>query len=92
MLVADPMHNRFLRSAKHILKKVWSANDVLDLSKKEPVNIYKVLWIACMQVPLNIGRISRKVETGFSGLMADHAVQKLGCSVHSALFIWNNQF
>ena len=41
------MHNRFLGSAKHILKKVWSANDVLDLSKKEPVNIYKVLWIAC---------------------------------------------
>ena len=35
MLVVDPMHNLFLVSAKHILKKVWSANDVLDYSKKE---------------------------------------------------------
>ena len=47
MLVVDPMHNLFLVSAKHLLKKVWSANDVLVFSKRKPVNIiYKVLWIA----------------------------------------------
>ena len=35
MLVVNPMHNLFLVSAKHTLKKVLSANDVLDYSKKE---------------------------------------------------------
>ena len=35
MLVIDPMHNLFMGSAKHIVKKVWSTNNVLDLSDKK---------------------------------------------------------
>ena len=34
MVVVDLMHNLFLDSAKHIIKKVWSSCKVLALSSK----------------------------------------------------------
>lgn len=70
MLVIDPMHNLFMGSAKHIVKKVWSSNNVLDLSDKKICDKIQST-IDSIQVPTDTGRIPRKIETGFSGLTAD---------------------
>ena len=70
MLVIDPMHNLFMGSAKHIVKKVWSTNNVLDLSDKKVCEKIQST-IDSIRVPTDIGRITRKIETVFSGLTAD---------------------
>lgn len=59
MVVVDPMHNLFLGTTKHILKEtpadIHSIQEVIDR----------------IHVPMDIGRIPRKIETGFSGCTAD---------------------
>lgn len=70
MLVIDPMHNLFMGSAKHIVKKVWSSNNVLDLSNNKVCEKIQST-IDSIQVPTDTGRIPRKIETRFSGLTAD---------------------
>lgn len=66
MVVIDPMHNLFLGTTKHILKDIWMASVVTqsDLCSIQGARDN-------MQVPLDIGRIPRKIETGFSGCTAD---------------------
>ena len=66
MLVIDPMHNLFLDTAKHMLK-VWNQSDLVIrsdfVSFQKPVD--------SIVVPSYVGRIPRKIETGFSGFTAD---------------------
>jgi hypothetical protein len=69
MLIIDPMHNLFLGTAKHIVKRVWSTN-VLDLSVRQICEKIQAT-VDSIHVPSDIGRIPRKVETGFSGFTAD---------------------
>lgn len=66
MVVIDPMHNLFLSTTKHILKDIWMASVV---TQSDLCSIQGA--IDNIQVPLDIGRIPRKIETGFSGCTAD---------------------
>ena len=65
MLVIDPMHNLFLGTAKHMLK-VWNQSDLVIRS--DFVSLQKTVDSI---VPSDVGRIPRKIETGFSGFTAD---------------------
>lgn len=67
MLVLDPMHNLFLGTAKHVLKKIWLDQGVLSPSEFSVVQsrIDKTV------VPSDIGRIPYKIESGFSSFTAD---------------------
>ena len=66
MLAIDPMHNLFLGTAKHMLY-IWLDNDLLSRAQ------FKKLQYAVdgMELPSGVGRIPRKIETGFSGFTAD---------------------
>lgn len=61
------MHNLFLGFAKHIIKKVWSSCNILDLSNKQVCERIQSSK-GSIHVPPDIGRIPCKIETGFSGL------------------------
>lgn len=68
MVVIDPMHNLFLGTTKHILKDVWMGSNPVITSS----NLHSIQdGIDSMHVPIDIGRIPRKIETGFSGCTAD---------------------
>ena len=66
MLVINPMHNLFLSTAKHMLK-LWNQSDLVKRS--DFVTLQKT--VDAIVVPSDIGRIPRKIETGFSGFTAD---------------------
>lgn len=68
MLIIDPMHNIFLGSAKH-MKNIWLNEDKPLITSNQ---------LQCMQdrvcstnVPADIGRLPRKIETKFAGFTAD---------------------
>lgn len=67
MTIIDPMHNLFLGTAKHIMRNVWMKLDLVTTSDlqgmQDKMNI--------MKTPSYIGRIPRKLETGFAGFTAD---------------------
>ena len=67
MTIIDPMHNLFLGTAKHMVKNVWIKQNIITKSSL-PV-IQKV--IDDMKVPTDIGRIPRKIESGFDHFTAD---------------------
>ena len=69
MLVIDPMHNLFLGTAKHTLKDLWMNGDPAVLTPADLCTIQE--RVDNMNVPADIGRIPRKIETGFSGSTAD---------------------
>ena len=66
MLAIDPMHNLFLGTGKHMIN-VWLQKGLLSCKK-----FYEIqLCVDSMLVPSSVGRIPRKIETGFSGFKAD---------------------
>jgi len=66
MLVIDPMHNLFLGTSKHMLN-LWLQ---LDLVTKVHFQSLQNI-VDSIAVPADVGRIPRKIETGFSGFTAD---------------------
>lgn len=66
MLSIDPMHNLFLGTAKHILS-VWVEKEFLSRSQFKDIQAF----VDCFITPSDIGRIPRKIETGFAGFTAD---------------------
>ena len=69
MLIVDPMHNLFLGSAKHILKKLWMTGHQPVLSSFALKSIQSLIDSFC--TPAEVGRIPRKIETGFSNFTAN---------------------
>lgn len=67
MTVIDPMHNLFLGTAKHIVKKVWIERNFIAPGQFDGIQEK----ISSFKTPLDIGRIPRKIETGFAGFTAD---------------------
>ena len=67
MLALDPMHNLFLGTTKHIIKGVWMSNNILSPSNLQVIQERS----DNVHAPADIGRIPRKIDTGFSGCTAD---------------------
>lgn len=66
MLAVDPMHNVFLGSGKHMLH-LWKVRELLTEQHYSPIQDL----ISSFVVPPDVGRIPRKIETGFAGFTAD---------------------
>ena len=66
MLVVDPMHNLFLGSGKHLLR-IWLEKNLISSSNFSQIQECVDKFV----VPSDIGRLPRKIETGFSGFTAD---------------------
>lgn len=66
MLIVDPMHSLFLGSGKHMLQ-IWLKQGLLTPSHFEQIQE----CVDSFFVPSDVGRIPRKIETGFSGYTAD---------------------
>ena len=66
MAIVDPMHNLFLGTAKHVIR-VWKEKNLIN------ENDFKGMQekIDDIQCPADIGRLPRKIYTGFSGFTAD---------------------
>lgn len=64
--VIDPMHNLFLGTAKHLLTMLKD-RDILN--KAHFLTIQEK--IENINVPLDVGRIPYKIESGMSGVTAD---------------------
>jgi len=60
MLPIDPMHNLFLGTAKHITKSVLITRGVLSASHLDIIH----QRLKCFQLPVNIGRIPSRIESG----------------------------
>ena len=67
MVIIDPMHNLYLGTAKHVLKRLWHDNDLID--KKD----YPLLQdcVDAVNVPPYLGRLPHKILSSFAGLTAD---------------------
>ena len=55
MTIIDPMHNLFLRSAKHITRSVLLTKSDIDTVHKCGKNV---------QVPIKMGRIPSRIDSG----------------------------
>ena len=64
--VIDPMHNLFLGIAKHLIT-IWKDNGILTNIHFQ--NIQQKIEI--MNVPLDVGRIPYRIESGMASLTAD---------------------
>lgn len=67
MLAIDPMHNLFLGTAKRMLNQ-WLQLHLLPEGRLEVIQE----TVNNISVPSDVGRIPRKIATGFSGFTADH--------------------
>ncbi len=65
--IVDPMHNLFLGTAKHMMKRVWLPKGVVT---NEQLNLIQAR-VDNMQVPSDIGRVPEKIATSFGGFTAD---------------------
>ena len=66
MHVIDPMHGLFLGTAKKMLE-IWQS---LEILKKSHFQCIQEI-VDAMKVPSDVGRIPRKISSGFSGFTAD---------------------
>lgn len=66
MLTIDPMHNLFLGTGKHMIH-LWLNSGILNSKKYQQIQ----QCVDNFSVPSDVGRIPRKIETGFSGFKAD---------------------
>ena len=66
MHVIDPMHGLFLGTAKKMLE-IWQSLE--SLKKSHFQRIQEI--VDAMKVPSDVGRIPRKISSGFSGFTAD---------------------
>lgn len=64
--VIDPMHNLYLGTAKHVMS-IWKDREIL--TEAHFVTIQE--RIEKINVPLDVGRIPYKIESGMSSLTAD---------------------
>ena len=64
--VIDSMHNLFLGTAKHLIS-IWKDQEMI--SKNQFQHIQKK--VEMMNIPLDIGRIPYKIESGMASLTAD---------------------
>ena len=67
MLIVDPMHNLFLGSAKHYIKKIWLGRNIITSTDFSLIQS----GVNNVVVPTGIGRIPHKIMSGFSSLTAD---------------------
>lgn len=67
MLVANPMHNLYLGSAKHVLKAIWNDKQILSSDDFETIQ----RRVDQCSVPADIGRIPFKILSEFSSFTAD---------------------
>lgn len=67
MCIIDPMHNLYLGSTKHILKRVWLEQD--KLTSREFSAIQHT--VDSVVVPVSVGRIPYKIFSSFSSFTAD---------------------
>lgn len=67
MTIVDPMHNLLLGTARHVMKDIWIKQDIITKSNLKAMQEK----MDRMKTPLDVGRIPRKVESGFSGFTAD---------------------
>ena len=66
--VIDPMHNLFLGTAKHMVKKIWLSDQEGTLQNKLEKIQSRV--DNCI-VPASMGRIPRKIASNFCSFKAD---------------------
>ena len=64
--VIDPMHNLFLGTAKHCLQ-LWIKKEILT---KSDIDTIEQLMLQ-LYAPHSVGRLPRKIGSGFSGFTAD---------------------
>lgn len=60
MLLIDPMHNLFLGTAKHFVRKLWIGRGILSLNELEKIQVRLKNTI----VPSGLGRIPVSINTG----------------------------
>ena len=65
--IIDPMHNLLLGTAKHILQTQWIENGLIS---KQDLDIIQER-IGSYILPMNAGRIPRKISSSFYNLTAD---------------------
>lgn len=61
MLAFDPLHNLFLGTGKRMIN-IWLQKGLLNCNKFGDIQQF----VDNMSVPCSVGRIPRKIETGFS--------------------------
>ena len=83
MLAVDPMHNVFLGSGKHMLC-LWKIKELVTEQYYSLIQNH----ITSFVVPSDVGRIPRKIETGFSGFTADQ--YKNWITIFSVPALWNS--
>ena len=67
MLIVDPMHNLFLGTAKYVLKDIWMEFGIITDKQFQLIQ----QRIDSCKVPSDIGRIPRKIESGFLSFTAE---------------------
>ena len=67
MCIIDAMHNFYLGTAKHIMKNVWLAKNIIN--QKQLIELQNNIDVIC--VPSEVSKISCKVESSFTALTAD---------------------
>ena len=60
MLLIDPMHCLFLGSAKYVAQKIWIGKEILKSNHLDVIHER----LSRIQVPLNIGRLPSKIDSG----------------------------
>ena len=81
MLAIDPMHNMFLGTAKHQLS-IWRECSLLSRDDFKEIQNF----VDSVYVPSDIGRIPRKIESGFAGFTADQFKNLVGIYSIPALY------
>ena len=66
-LIVDPMHNLYLGSAKHYLKKIWLDDGCLSDRDFDTIQ----QRVDSIITPSGIGRIPHKIRSGFASFTAD---------------------
>jgi len=66
-LIIDPMHNLLLGTSKRILQTQWIENGLIN---SKDLNTIQERIENCI-LPVNVGRIPRKISSSFFNLTAD---------------------
>ena len=66
-LIVDPMHNLYLGSAKHYLKRIWLDKNIVSDKDFEIIQ----QRADSIVTPAGIGRVPHKIRSGFASFTAD---------------------
>lgn len=83
MTVLDPMHNLYLGTAKHVLKRIWLGQGMINHKQFESIQD----CVDSVHVPRSIGRIPSKIASSFSGFTADQF--KNWTNIYSLFALYN---